>query len=193
MTCRTFTIPALTGGTVTIVDPSNNQYWAFTYWGDSYWGDSYWGAVAGSITSTTPDERIFTVSAEDRTYTVTPDNSDGVVVVSNDIVVSGAGTSAVNRTYSIEGTYNGKPYYGVGDDTLIIYWITVPFQGLCWTIYDIFGLPIFAYYSNEDVATPDLVTTWVALGGGLPVPTVTSASSITTPASRTYTIPECED
>jgi hypothetical protein len=92
MTCRTYTIPALTGGTVTIVDPSNNQHWAFTYWGDSYWGDSYWGAVAGSITSTTPAERTFTVSAEDRTYTVTPDNSDGVVTAKTypDIIVSGA-------------------------------------------------------------------------------------------------------
>jgi hypothetical protein len=74
MTCRTFTIPALTGGTVTIVDPSDDQYFAYSYWGDYYWGGLYFGVTAGSIASTTPDERTFTVSAEDRTYTVSAED-----------------------------------------------------------------------------------------------------------------------
>jgi hypothetical protein len=183
MTCRTYTIPALTGGTVTIVDPSNNQHWAFTYW-----GDSYWGAVAGSIASTTPAERTFTVSAEDRTYTVTPDNSDGVVTGYDGILVEDAGAGTLNGYYYEDGTQNGKPKYTYAIGTIK----TVSWEAPQWLIK--IGLTIY-YYANEDVATPDLVTTWQVYPGKIPpVPTVTeSVQTITAPASRTYTIPACED
>ncbi len=186
MACRTYTIPALTGN----AGAGNLQYWGGLYYPANYWGLSYWGAYWAI-----PTERTFTVSAEDRTYTVTPDNSDGVVTVvaSDDIVLSGAGSDEVNGTYIQRFITNEKPSYEMATDSAVIYWYVG--RSSAWIIQYIAEGATTYYRSSDDVATPDLVTTWAVVSGTLPVPTVTADTSVTatTPASRTYTIPECED
>lgn len=86
-------------------------------------------------------------------------------------IVSGAGTAAVNGTYTERGTSDGKPYYnleGQPDNTGIdvIVWQTASVR---WVIYTNDSM----YQSTDAVAFPWLVTTWVALEGSEPVPTVT--------------------
>ena len=84
-----------------------------------------------------------------------------------DMIVSGAGTSEVNGTYVESGTYDGgRPKY-VYDNYVLIWssgWgiVTQDFS----SVY---------YASDDDVATPDLCTTWkVVMDGELPAPTVTA-------------------
>ena len=107
-----------------------------------------------------------------------------------DILVSGAGTSDANGTYSYAGDSYGKPYYENGSNLIV--W--VDFLGYKqWTI-SVDGTGV--YESTEDVATPDLVTTWtVGVDGTLPVPTVTIAttyvltgSDVTLTVQRNYTL-----
>ena len=95
-----------------------------------------------------------------------------------DMIVSGAGTTAVNGTYVEIGTYNGKPTYYKGEESSI-YW-----TGSSWFIWDSLNYDEKAYVSNDNVATPDLCTTWTATGiGALPVPTVTAAGGGDPPSS----------
>ena len=82
------------------------------------------------------------------------------------MIVSGAGTSAVNGTHVESGQISGKPFYIY--DNCGIMW-----TGTAWTILHSDGDPYY-YYSYDDVATPDLCTTWEVHEGELPVPTVTA-------------------
>jgi hypothetical protein len=81
------------------------------------------------------------------------------------MIVSGAGSTEVNGTYVESGTNKGRPKY-VYDNYVLIWssgWgiVTQDFSAAY-------------YYSEDDVATPDLCTTWEVIGDGeLPVPTVT--------------------
>ena len=93
-----------------------------------------------------------------------------------DMIVAGAGNSAVNGTYIENGTWNGKPRY-IKNSEYGIAW-----TGAIWTIYGD-GDPGWREYTSEyptDAATPDLVTTWFPNGSPAPVPTVTAVSSGTT-------------
>jgi len=107
-----------------------------------------------------------------------------------DMIVSGFGDSAANGVYVETGTLNGYPNY-VG-----------PTYSLChmnmshsWE-FSVDGLCIDGsgtgpvYYSDDAVGTPDMVTTWLDNGGGLPFGTVVAggSSSSTTPAVSTTTI-----
>ena len=83
------------------------------------------------------------------------------------IIVSGAGTSAVNGTYTESGTYEGRPKYVY--DNYVLMWNGLE---IAWVILHSDGYPTY-YYSSDDVATPDLCTTWEANSGEPPVPTVT--------------------
>ena len=83
------------------------------------------------------------------------------------IIVSGAGSSEVNGTYVESGTTNYKPFYVYGD--YVIMWNGLE---IAWVILHSDGYPTY-YYSSDDVATPDLCTTWVVNKGEPPVPTVT--------------------
>ena len=86
------------------------------------------------------------------------------------IIVSGAGSSEVNGTYVDTGELSGnKPVYANNANSdIVIAWD----QG-AWLIVKVSTQFIY-YYSSDDVATPDLCTTWeVANDGELPVPTVT--------------------
>jgi len=95
-------------------------------------------------------------------------------VASDEMVVSGAGTIAVNATYLRDGDYNLKPKYARigGSSYEVIRW-----NANRWEILDNPGSGANdVYTSNDDVATPDLVTTWsVQFPGTAPAPTVTSS------------------
>jgi hypothetical protein len=93
-----------------------------------------------------------------------------------DLTVSGAGTGAVNGDYNQVGTTNGRPDYSNGGG-ITIFWDA----SLFWTIYSF----SYLYYSYDDVATPDLVTTWAVSAGSPPVPTVTAGGGAVAPTVTT--------
>jgi len=84
--------------------------------------------------------------------------------------VSGAGTSAVNLDFVLVGFSGfGTPTYAAnsgGVDYHIIW------SGDAWLIYNTTSL--IAYYEGGFGDTPDLVTTWVAISGSAPLPTITA-------------------
>ena len=81
------------------------------------------------------------------------------------IIVSGAGSSEVNGTYAVVGEEGGKPLYANSD-------IQIVWDIDKWII--MYSPTQFIYYlSEDDVATPDLCTTWEVYDGEPPVPTVT--------------------
>ena len=89
------------------------------------------------------------------------------------MIVSGAGTSAVNGTYVEDGTLKGKPKYTYNGYLLQWDYDSLG-EYLVWCIKK--GDFFYYYYSTQNVATPDLVTTWVkGSNGSLPIPTVTAA------------------
>jgi hypothetical protein len=92
----------------------------------------------------------------------------GPLVPTGNIIVSGAGSVEVNDTYAPDGEENGKPQYlGIVKGGLI-YW-----NGAGWYIEATNS--DFIYAADDDVATPDLVTTWTIDGlAELPAPTVTA-------------------
>ena len=81
--------------------------------------------------------------------------------------VAGAGTTANNGDYLEKGTQNGKPkYVKIGDSSRII-----KFDTIQWNI----GIVGANDYNSDGIPpeTPDLVSTWVAVLGDEPAPTVT--------------------
>lgn len=91
--------------------------------------------------------------------------------IPKNIVVSNAGSSVVNETYSYRGLYDGKPYYNVigqPDD---------PFSSsIFWLVneWEITGPGGGVYYlSGDAVDRPSQVSSWVVDGGNKPAPTVT--------------------
>jgi hypothetical protein len=112
--------------------------------------------------------------------TIQSDSSIDAGDATDGIVVSGAGTEAANGTYTLRDEFDGKPFYnklGLDENTImgVILW-----DGI-WGIYGQLG--DLLYTSTEDVATPDLVTTW-SVGDDLvsdtPVPSVDSATEHST-------------
>ena len=94
-----------------------------------------------------------------------------------DMIVSGAGTTAVNGTYVENGTVNGKPKYTFGN--YYIYWSNgyvasnPPDEG-GWTLANGGNW----YVSPDNTATPDLATWQVGFyTGAAPAPTITAAST----------------
>lgn len=94
--------------------------------------------------------------------------------MASSVLVSGAGTVAVNGTYTLSGTFDSKPYYNIegwGADTVhsCVIWA---FSNT-WVIVAANGFP--RYSATEDVAFPWLVSVWANVGGSDPVPTVTES------------------
>jgi hypothetical protein len=84
------------------------------------------------------------------------------------IQIARAGTTAINGVYSLRGMSGGKPYYnrnGSSTSTTLnaMIWSTTK-----WIITNSAGATI--YESTDAVISPDLVTTWVTVGGASPVP-----------------------
>jgi hypothetical protein len=91
------------------------------------------------------------------------------------MIVASAGTAAVNGIYLPAGTRNGKTIYTKnGTDTLssAVYW-----AGSQWVITDAFE--VAQYFSSNNVATPNLVNTWIVAFGTNPVPAVTAETTST--------------
>jgi hypothetical protein len=96
------------------------------------------------------------------------------------ICVSDAGSSIVNGTYTFVGIVDGKNSYS--NENNFIVW--EPGFGGFWFIKNI-GTSY--YFSSDNVATPDLVTTWELTGPGQnPLPIVTSGTCLS-PISGCYT------
>jgi hypothetical protein len=81
------------------------------------------------------------------------------------IIVTGAGSTDFNGYYIEDGYSAGKPLYRY-NSSYVIKWIVGEWK--------ITNAILAVYSSTEDVATPDLVTTWAQVLGDLPVPTVTA-------------------
>lgn len=97
-----------------------------------------------------------------------------------DIIVSGAGTTTVNGTFTERGSVNGYPYYNLlGEvDSTTVYVIKHDPTGLGsrWRIYGPAGDDEYIASSAGAQATPDLVPAWSVWWGMAPVPTVTASS-----------------
>ena len=85
------------------------------------------------------------------------------------IIVSGAGSTEVNGTYAVIGEGFGKPVYANNANSDIV----IGWDSGAWFIVNSSGTQVIYYYSEDDVATPDLCTTWEVADGEPPVPTVT--------------------
>ena len=84
------------------------------------------------------------------------------------IIVSGAGSSEVNGTYAVVDEAGGKPVYANNANSDI----EIVWDGGAWFI-DNMSTQFIYYFSYDNVATPDLCTTWKVYDGEPPVPTVT--------------------
>ena len=84
------------------------------------------------------------------------------------IIVSGAGSSEVNGTYAVVDEGGGKPDYANNANSDI----EIGWNSGAWFIVNS-STQVIYYYSFDDVATPDLCTTWEVYEGEPPVPTVT--------------------
>ena len=83
------------------------------------------------------------------------------------IIVSGAGSTEVNGTYAVVDEEGEKPVYANNANSdIVIGWDNA------WLIMNR-STHVIYYYSNDNVATPDLCTTWEVNAGESPVPTVT--------------------
>jgi hypothetical protein len=85
------------------------------------------------------------------------------------IVVEGAGTAAFNYIYLREGDINSLPLFTILNGTAEVF-----FSSGAWQITDSEGIDD-AYEGTTDTATPDL-TTYIALNGSAPAPTVRRAT-----------------
>jgi len=91
----------------------------------------------------------------------------------NAVIVSGAGTSAVNGTYTYRGEINGKGYYNLVGEPDAIDTSSISYDSGFWWIYDVNSFT--NYEANEDVEFPWLVENW-EIGGSMgepPIPTLT--------------------
>ena len=84
-----------------------------------------------------------------------------------EMTVANAGTSAVNGVYAENGTNGGKAKYTKGDYN--IFWDSGIGQWYIGVDTNVFTAD---YTSANDVATPNLCTTWSRASGDDPVPTV---------------------
>jgi len=107
------------------------------------------------------DENIFNLLLEDGSDLLLENNAE-----TGNVLVAGAGYAAVNGTYVYSGLSDGKAYYA--KDAAYIAWSSGRSR------WDIVVSTLQVYQSTDDVATPDLVTTWtLGIYGLNPIPTVT--------------------
>jgi len=91
----------------------------------------------------------------------------------NAVIVSGAGSTQVNGTYTERGEYSGKPYYNLVGELDDIYFSSILWEEGTWYIYDFTGSNF--YQSLENVSFPWLVEEWdwQEANGTPPAPTLT--------------------
>ena len=123
------------------------------------------GSTLGVGATTNDEDRLTrtitaTLWARRRVSTPGPD------VPSGNMIVSGAGTAAANGTELLDGTDIGRPKYTLSSGRVLSW------SGAEWTIFGPGG--VLLYLSENDVATPNLATTWQVIDGVAPAPTVTA-------------------
>jgi len=100
-------------------------------------------------------------------------NGNGGPTTFNAVIVSGAGSTEVNGTYTERGEYDGKPYYNLVGELDDIYFSSILWEEGIWYIYDFTGSDF--YESLENVSFPWLVEEWDwrEANGVPPAPTLT--------------------
>jgi len=109
------------------------------------------------------------------------DLEEGELATGN-IVVAGASTPAVNGTYTLAGTMYGKPFYVLDTSSLF----TVFWSSSAWCVQSnpTSASGAFVYYtSSDDVATPDLATTWTEGFGTLTAETTAAVTDDVIPGN----------
>lgn len=153
------------------------------YFPTDSWPDDYFPALPEGVVDIQYKEVVeFSLAiAATAEFEVVLPNDEFINVTGTDIIVSGAGTSAVNGTYVYYITENGKPRYLSGGGV----WLGWTLDSK-WSIDAVF----FTYYTSvDDVATPDLVTTWsVSTDGIAPIPTVTALITPTLTEVAPFTV-----
>ena len=147
-------------------------------WPIGTWPEAPEAAV--DIVYTEVFEFTLAIAATAEFEVVLPNDASVDVGTSGDMIVSGAGSTVVNGTYDYQGLVYGKAWYYKADADMIFMWTPAP--GNYWSVNNI-------YKSYDDVATPDLCTTWeLGLGGVLPLPTVTAGATATLTEVAAFTV-----
>jgi hypothetical protein len=109
-------------------------------------------------------------TADPLSYFVHTGKSANLLTPTGNMIVSGAGSPEVNGVYVPNAIINGKQVYGrIGSNFIEPF---ISWEDDNWGVRISLSLP---YSSPEDVATPDLVSTWQIEEQGLaPAPTVTA-------------------
>lgn len=117
-----------------------------------------------------PEEQAATeASTTDEAIIVTPGTKARMIITG--ALTSDGSTPWGPRTHQYSGTLNGKPKYSYNPaDAFELE--TTRWTGTQWRVGG-----TFSWYSTEDVATPDLVTTWTPSGANTGTPTVTAGIS----------------
>ena len=149
------------------------------YFPTDSWPDLYFPALPEGVVDIQYKEVVeFSLAiAATAEFEVVLPNDASVDVGSTDIIVSGAGNAVVNDTWTFWDTVDGKPAY-----------ITAT-QYMAWSAAAGYWSMSGWYISYDDVATPDLVTTWeLGFGGVLPLPTVTAGATATLTEVAAFTV-----
>ncbi len=102
-----------------------------------------------------------------------------------DLIVSGAGTPAVNGNYSVNGTFGGKPAYEKDGDGKWLWW-----EGVAWVFSNAkAAAPSEWYYNDDGAGSPDGGVWSTAASGTPPPPTVAAITGILSTPDPTYPRP----
>ena len=106
----------------------------------------------------------------------------GVPAVLGTVIVTGAGTTAANATYTESGTDNGKPVYTAPNG----YYFS--FVSGYWELFDDANMSLYYDSNYEDPGSPADVGAWAEITGTAPLPTVTQGVTPVpaVPAGETY-------
>ncbi len=102
------------------------------------------------------------------------------------VLVSGAGSSEVNGTYTYRGDYNGKGYYNLVGEANSTTENAIIWEDDRWKILD---SNTDEFYSGSDTEFP-WTASWVESNGNLPVPTVTEIPPQSPTIADYWTLPE---
>jgi len=150
------------------------------YFPTDSWPDDYFPALPEGVVDIQYKEVVefsLAIAATAEFEVVLPNDASVDVGTSGDMIVSWAGSTVVNDTWTFWDTVDGKPAY-----------ITAT-EYMAWTATAGFWSMSGWYISYDDVATPDLCTTWeTGYGGVLPLPTVTAGGSATLTEVAAFTV-----
>lgn len=174
---KSVTLGGLTGqGGTDFVAEDNAAFWEWV-------NDNKASSPAVSVGAMDGDV-IFAITIEPNTSVVMSHANNPGVLFAQDILIAGAGSDEVNGTLPVSGIAGGRPKFGRSGATTYVNWVS----STHWRIEAASGDR--RYHSFDNVATPDLCTTWVQGNepGDLPVPTVTATPVASPPETVKATI-----